>query len=237
MSGRPLLLAMDTSTLVCSVACGYADDVRAEHHEPAPRAHLERLMPAVQDVARAAGVSLGELDGLVAGLGPGSYTGVRVAVSTARALAQALEIPIIGVCSLDALAADGRPGRLICAMSEAGRGRVYYRLYRRSDRQSLPEALGGPESGLPAEAAAAAAESRGPDEEVELRGPSDYPRASVLMRLAVDGLACGGQPINDVVPIYLGPTQVHQAGGGAACAPKATGHASELRSRDGGGGR
>ncbi len=100
-----LLLAFDTSTPVGSVAVGAGTDVLARTELRRQGAHSSDLIPKIHEILEEAGVDLRELAGLVVGSGPGSFTGVRVAASTAKGLAQALEIPVWPVSSLEAGAA------------------------------------------------------------------------------------------------------------------------------------
>jgi len=108
-----VLLALDTSTASITV-CVYDEDddvVLAERNGLGPMKHGELLAPAIADVLAEAGLARQDLTAIVVGVGPGPYTGLRVGVVTARTLGYALEIPVYGVCSLDALAraavADG----------------------------------------------------------------------------------------------------------------------------------
>lgn len=109
MSGGAPLLAFDTSGAYGSVAVGgghgqRADDVRAVAVLSEPMVQAARLLPTIDDVLREAGVSVGDLGGVVVGEGPGSFTGVRVAAATAKGLAFSAGIPLRPVSSLAAVA-------------------------------------------------------------------------------------------------------------------------------------
>lgn len=96
--------------------------------------HSELLLPGIDFVLHAAGVGRAELDGIVVGAGPGSFTGVRIAAATARGLAAALHIPLFAHSSLAAVAAGARTGdRPVCALFDARRGEVYAGCYRFAD--------------------------------------------------------------------------------------------------------
>lgn len=97
------LLAFDTSTNWLSVACG-ADDAWFVRGEPAGQAHSERLLPLVDEVLAEAGWSLRSLDGIAFGAGPGAFTGVRIACGVAQGLAFGAGLPLVPVCTLEALA-------------------------------------------------------------------------------------------------------------------------------------
>ena len=92
--------------------------------------HAEALLPAIAEVLEAAYLRPDDLEGVVVGAGPGSFTGVRVAAATARGLARSLEIPLFAYGSLLALAAAaGRTDRAVCALMDARRGEVYAACY------------------------------------------------------------------------------------------------------------
>jgi tRNA threonylcarbamoyladenosine biosynthesis protein TsaB len=127
------LLGLDTSTPAAS-ACVLRDDGRAFEVAPAaerltrPPAHASELMPAVAEVMEQAGVIWGELDAIAVGVGPGTFTGLRIGIATARALATAVELPLRPVSSLAALAA-GIEGQLTLPLIDARRGEVFAALF------------------------------------------------------------------------------------------------------------
>lgn len=123
------LLALDTSGPIGSVAVGEGASVLAQVTLREHREHASRLIPAVDEALAAAGVSRGEVTGVVVGEGPGSFTGVRVAAATAKGLAHALGVPLVAVSSLTAtaLAADAGPIRYV--LFDARGDRVYGACY------------------------------------------------------------------------------------------------------------
>lgn len=125
------LLAFDTSTVVTSVALVEGHTVLAESSAFHPAGHSERLLPLVDEVLLRANRPLTALDGLAVGIGPGSFTGVRLGLATAKGLHLATGLPLFGVSSLDALAASawGLEGPLLAAL-DARRDEVYASLYR-----------------------------------------------------------------------------------------------------------
>lgn len=149
-----LVLALDTSSptvtvAVCSAAGGDVR-VRAERAETAHNRHGERVAPLTAAVLRDAGVTVGDLEGVVVGVGPAPFTGLRVGVMTARAMSDALQIPAFGVCSLDGIAhrfacSDGP----FAVLTDARRKQVYWALYDESGARR-----DGPELGTPADVAA-----------------------------------------------------------------------------------
>jgi tRNA threonylcarbamoyladenosine biosynthesis protein TsaB len=126
-----LVLGIDTSTAVSSVALGGGRGILASATVSRERGHETFLVPAIRFLAVQAGVTLGQVSGVAVGLGPGLFTGLRVGVATAKAMAQALHVPILGIPSLDLLAFGVRhASRLICACVAARRGEVFSAFYR-----------------------------------------------------------------------------------------------------------
>jgi tRNA threonylcarbamoyladenosine biosynthesis protein TsaB len=126
-----LLLAFDTAGPNCAVAVARAGadgvDILARASEQLGRGHAERLQPMVGAALAAAKAGYTDLDRMAVTTGPGSFTGVRVGVAFARGLALALDIPAIGVGSLDALARPLTRGGegTVAAVLDAKRGEVY----------------------------------------------------------------------------------------------------------------
>ncbi|WP_423185879.1 tRNA (adenosine(37)-N6)-threonylcarbamoyltransferase complex dimerization subunit type 1 TsaB [Alishewanella sp. d11] len=98
-----IFLALDTSTEACSVALSYHGQLLALD-EVCPQQHSKRILPMVQQVLAEAGVSLNQLNGIVFGRGPGSFTGVRIGVSVAQGVAFGVDVPVYGVSTLAAMA-------------------------------------------------------------------------------------------------------------------------------------
>src|SRR5437588_7524862 len=132
MSDTPLLLALDTSTSTAGVALFDSQRVVSETTWQAGREHSTRLLVEVDAALERIGRMVYELTGLVVARGPGSFTGVRVALSLAKGLAAGLSIPLWGVTSLDVLVhAAGKVDLLVRAVLEAGLGRYSTGLYAR----------------------------------------------------------------------------------------------------------
>ena len=126
-----LLLALDTATSQVSVAIGEDGAVRAEVRLIGGRRHAEQLAPAIQYACRESGVDLQELAAIAVGVGPGLFTGLRVGVTTAKVMAQALRVPVIGIPSLDLVAHPLRhAAKLIVAVLDARRKEVFHAYYR-----------------------------------------------------------------------------------------------------------
>lgn len=129
------LLGLDTATAVSS-ACVLRDDGQAFEVVPdargllGPPGHGRELLPAVMQVLSESGLEWGDLDGIAVGRGPGSFTGLRVGLATARALAQSRGLPLHGVSSLAALAAGAETAaEWVLASIDARRGEVFAALY------------------------------------------------------------------------------------------------------------
>ena len=106
MSNRPWLLALDTATSVVVVAAGDPDGtLLATRTFPAGHRHGSHLLPSIQSLVADEGLSLIDLRGVIVGLGPGAFTGLRVGLATAKTLAHARELPIVGISTAEALLA------------------------------------------------------------------------------------------------------------------------------------
>src|SRR6187551_1942440 len=99
-----LMLAIDTATAQVGVAIGRDGRVLGEVRIDGARRHAEELAPAIEYLRKETGVGLGDLACISVGIGPGLYTGLRVGVTTARTLAQVLDVPVVGIPSLDLVA-------------------------------------------------------------------------------------------------------------------------------------
>jgi len=126
-----LILGIDTATPQVSVAVGGHEGVLASAHSMRGRQHAETLAPAIEFTCRQARIDLAEVSVVAVDLGPGLFTGLRVGVAAAKAMAHALSVPMIGVPSLDLLAFPVRfSSRLIVAAIDARRGELFYAFYR-----------------------------------------------------------------------------------------------------------
>ncbi len=126
-----LILGIDTATPQVSVAIGGHEGVLASTQSSRGRQHAEILTPSIEFVCRQARVELSEVGAVAVDIGPGLFTGLRVGVSAAKAIAHALRVPMIGVSSLDLLAFPARfSPRLIVAAVDARRGELFWASYR-----------------------------------------------------------------------------------------------------------
>jgi tRNA threonylcarbamoyladenosine biosynthesis protein TsaB len=214
------LLALDTATALCSVVVCEGDRVLALRCEHLGRGHAERLMPMVEETMAEAGFGYAALDAFAVTVGPGAFTGVRVGLAAARGLALATGRPLIGVTTLEALAAAGPQGATIAAALLSGRDRVYLQVFAPG---AVP--LGPPEAPTIAEAAAripagavlvgdaatriAAHRGHTVDPTVLL------PDIAVVARLALRRLAAGEVPDRPPAPVYVRPPDARPMAGRA----------------------
>lgn len=226
------VLALDTSSSVAVALTDAAGRTLAARSVPEQRHHAELLAPMIDAVLTEAGVDRTQVTAVVAGTGPAPYTGLRVGLVTARTLALALGVPVHGVSSLDALAAEAADrlglttGDEVLVATDARRREVYWARYRVTSTSpavggdgagvagALVELVAGPSVGSAASVAAAGRASgavvvgRGAQlYAAELPpaagGPSD-PDPAVLGRLALARLAAA--PAGTVLPsepLYL----------------------------------
>lgn len=128
-----LILGIETSTAQVGCALGGHEGILAYTAVNRGQRHAELLVPAVQFTCRSARVELREVSAVAVGLGPGLFTGLRVGIATAKAMAQALRVPMLGISSLDLLAFRVRfTNRLIVAAIDARRGELFHAAYRPS---------------------------------------------------------------------------------------------------------
>lgn len=124
------VLAIDTSSYVLGVAIVEEDRVIGELVTNLNKNHSVRAMPAVDSLMKDCEIKPETLDRIVVGRGPGSFTGVRIGVTLAKTLAWSLNVPLVGVSSLELLAANGRYFKgVISPIMDARRGQVYTGLY------------------------------------------------------------------------------------------------------------
>ncbi|MEM7169234.1 MAG: tRNA (adenosine(37)-N6)-threonylcarbamoyltransferase complex dimerization subunit type 1 TsaB [Pseudomonadota bacterium] len=220
------LLALDSASGSCSAAIWHDGDVLASCHEVMERGQSERLVPMIGEVMSMTHLDFSHIQAIAVTRGPGAFTGVRIGLATARALALAWDLPLLGVSSLEAAAAvvpeTVRQGRPIVVLLEAKRRDVYVQCFA-SDltpldnaRTMMPEDLSGllpaidvsgiVASGRDVIVTGDAAERLGgllavSDQGVEV-WTQESPTASIVAELAVF------RPREDVSPLYLRPPDV-----------------------------
>jgi tRNA threonylcarbamoyladenosine biosynthesis protein TsaB len=212
------MLALDTSSIACSVALQMHDGV-TERYEEQPREHTRILMPMIESVLHEAGAALAELDAIVLGNGPGSFIGMRIAASVAQGLAFGAGLSIVPVSSMAAVAAqvfDETDAAEVVVAQDAHMNEVYLGMYRQESGlavEIMPEQLHAA-----AAIAALSNEATGPRlaagfgwqrypellaaNQKQLSGVAEvsHPRAKYLLKLAPAGVAVKPHAI---VPAYL----------------------------------
>ena len=160
-----LILAFDTATTLTTAAVSDGENVLASTEFAGAMSHGELLAPAIAQVLRAAKVEITELTDIAVGVGPGPFTGLRVGVATALTLANSLQIPAHGVCTLDIIAAEIELADFF-VLTDARRKEVYWAKYQSGRRV-----------GEPAVGAAA---------EIELGGSPAFGRGAQIYELTAD---------------------------------------------------
>ena len=125
------ILAVDTSTLSCSVAVVDRHSLLSEATIVREQTHSKHLMELIDAVLGFSGLKLADIDGLAVTRGPGTFTGLRIGVSSVKGLALATAKPLVGVSSLEALAMQCAGSEyLVCPLIDARKGEVYFSRYR-----------------------------------------------------------------------------------------------------------
>lgn len=139
------LLVIDTALGLCSAGVFEADAAGARllglRSEPMARGHSERLAGFARDAMAEAGLAFTALDRIGVTVGPGSFTGLRVGLAFAQGLGAALDRPVVGISTLDALAASAGSASGIASLIDARRGQVYARFWREGAASGPAEAL------------------------------------------------------------------------------------------------
>jgi tRNA threonylcarbamoyladenosine biosynthesis protein TsaB len=138
------ILAVDTALGACSAAVLDGEQILAHELAIMERGHAEALAPVVQGLMHRAALQFTELDRLAVTTGPGTFTGQRVGLAFMRGLRLALKLPLIGITTLEAMAAaamDQAPAAFAAALHDAKRGEVYAGLYARDETVLAPALL------------------------------------------------------------------------------------------------
>jgi tRNA threonylcarbamoyl adenosine modification protein YeaZ len=207
-----LVLAIDTATPVVVTGVVELSDpvagtsaVRAQRSELTTRGHAEILTTRILECLAEAGVGREDLDAVVVGEGPGPFTGLRVGMATGAAFGDALGLPVYGVCSLDAIAAQAAEVESLLVVTDARRKEVYWARY------ALGRRIEGPGVVSPTELAERLAGERidavaGSESHTALFGrpvrPGTIPTVAGLAAVASSAVF-GGSPPAALTPLYL----------------------------------
>jgi tRNA threonylcarbamoyladenosine biosynthesis protein TsaB len=221
------IVAIETATETVGVAVRTDDGRQAEFSLAGRRRHVESLVPALEHLCAQVGLEPGDIGVVAVDVGPGLFTGLRVGVATAKGLAQALGIGLVGLCSLDVLigaarslghrghvlsVVDARRGEVFAALREVGSGDGPT-VEVLTPKLFAPDELAGTLNelaGVPILAIGDGAQ-RYADVLHEVRGVTcamgalGSPPASTLLAMALETLAGGATPVSaqDVVPLYM----------------------------------
>lgn len=128
-----MILGIETAVERVGVAVGDSRGIVASASLASDRRHAESLAPMISFVLGQAGLAMRDVSVVAVDAGPGLFTGMRVGIATAESLAWALEIPAVGVCSLDVLAMNSFGDDTVACALDARRGEIYWALYRAGD--------------------------------------------------------------------------------------------------------
>jgi tRNA threonylcarbamoyladenosine biosynthesis protein TsaB len=213
VGGGVVILAIETAVERVGVAVGDHSGPRASAMLSSDRRHAESLAPMIEFVLRQAAVGVDGIDHIAVDAGPGLFTGMRVGMSAAQAMSWALDVPLVPVTSLDAVAwGAGTTDMPVAVALDARRGEVYWALYRAGQAGTEPVLLRGPEVAPPADVAVEIADSflRHPDEfapvTMAVPGPvsRSMPAAEHVLALGALKAARDLTVLADgLVPLYL----------------------------------
>ncbi|WP_299008719.1 tRNA (adenosine(37)-N6)-threonylcarbamoyltransferase complex dimerization subunit type 1 TsaB [uncultured Shewanella sp.] len=217
------ILALDTSTESCSVAL-MTDGSTYQQQVDAPREHSQRLLPMVDSVLKQAQVSLKDIELIAYGRGPGSFTGIRICTSMTQGLALGLNVPVIGISTLAAMAqiaiTEEGAKQVLCAI-DARMGEVYWGQF--IDVNGMATLVGEERVSRPEEvtmqldaAVSIYCAGTGFDAYPELLSLTDkmslceqakFPKASAMLALAQMGYQQGdATSVDELAPVYLRDT-------------------------------
>jgi tRNA threonylcarbamoyladenosine biosynthesis protein TsaB len=204
-----ILLGMDTSTSCGSIAVVDGNQPLGEWNLNVRRTHAGRLLPGIQHLLRETGLSIQQVDGFAVTTGPGSFTGLRIALTTAKTLSLVTEKPLVGISTLDVLV-ENVPfaAGLVCPALDARKGEIFAALYKKDPRgttdrlteylsvppETLLEVIQGPVLLLGDAVPVYGDElQKGCRHKITFASPEySFPRASHLCRLAIEKLSQGG---------------------------------------------
>lgn len=136
------ILAIDTSSKICSVAILEDTEIIIEKHIEDELTHSQKLMPLIDELLKKCNLKIKDFDLLSCCIGPGSFTGVRIGVSTVKAFYDVTSIPIVGVTSLESLAYNTLESNfnnnIVCSIIDAKNDNIYYSVYEKNNNDFLP---------------------------------------------------------------------------------------------------
>lgn len=130
-----LILGIDSSTDILGLALMDSGQLKGEYNLSLKRQHSEKLLPLMEQIFELLEIKAEDLDGAAVAVGPGSFTGLRIGITTAKMLGRIFSIPVKGISTLEIMAA-GADGDYILPLLDARRKRVYYSFYQRNENQN-----------------------------------------------------------------------------------------------------
>lgn len=124
------ILSVDTSSSVCSVSILENEKILYETSTNDGLTHSEKLMPMIKEAFDKSLLNLSDIDMYVASIGPGSFTGIRIGISTIKAFIDVYNKPYFGISSLEGLAYNTEPGTLVCSIIDAKNNNIYAGIYK-----------------------------------------------------------------------------------------------------------
>lgn len=195
MPSDPCILAFDTTAAHCAAALLSGGVIVAQAQEDMVRGQAERLVPLLEETLQAAGMGWRDLDALAVGVGPGNFTGIRIAVSAARGLALGLGIPAIGVTIFEARA-EGLP-RPLYVVEDARRNEVYVQEFNHGSEE--PFLIDRADLVFAVDAAVVGSGANTPDTDLPVLAVR-YPLAEAIARVAAHKF---GTPQPRPAPLYI----------------------------------
>lgn len=193
-----MLLAFDTATPAVTVALHDGSSIVGRYGVVDSLRHGELLAPAILEVLAGAGCVPRDVTRIAVGVGPGPFTGLRVGIVTARTMGAVLGVPVVGVCSLDVVAAGVSVAEPFAVVTDARRKEVYWARYRSAHDRATAPAVGKPADAAYDGPVAGQGAALYPNEFPRAVPPA-YPDAADLARLVVEGRA----ELLPAEPLYL----------------------------------
>lgn len=200
-----MLLAIDTSAGTSVAVVDRDRGILVQVDEPDTRRHAEVIGTLIHRALAEAAIAPTELSGVVAGMGPGPFTGLRVGIAAARAFAFGIGKPVVPLVSHDALALDA--GEPLLVVTDARRREVAWSSYAAADELGLPVRIAGPSLAAPADLAA------------DVDGYAGYRRRDAAtipagpLGMLGERLFAAGRPFGPTQPLYLRPPDVTPSAG------------------------
>lgn len=134
------ILSVDTSSPICSVCILEDNNVLKELYIDDANTHSTKLMPLIDSILKSLNLTINDIDLFACGIGPGSFTGIRIGVSTIKAFADVTNKPVIGITSLEAISFAIKDKGFICSLIDAKHDNLYFGLFEHKDSEYIKSA-------------------------------------------------------------------------------------------------